>query len=109
MTVAIVIGSGGLVGSKASMFFVDIGFEVVGIDNDMRRHFFGPSGSTCWQSRLLAKVSGKDSFTKPLMLERKTQLNRYFGGILRTSHWLYIALLILTKRSNHSRYEEGRI
>ncbi len=46
MPVAIVTGSGGLIGSEASRYFVGRGFDVVGIDNDLRSHFFGPEAST---------------------------------------------------------------
>jgi CDP-paratose 2-epimerase len=43
---AIVTGSGGLVGSEAALRFSQAGFDVVGIDNDMRARFFGPEAST---------------------------------------------------------------
>lgn len=42
----LITGSGGLVGSQAVRFFHSKGFEVSGIDNDMRRYFFGKSAST---------------------------------------------------------------
>ena len=46
MSVAIVTGSCGLVGSEAVRFLSKKGFVVVGIDNDMRSHFFGEGAST---------------------------------------------------------------
>ena len=46
MSVAVVTGSGGLVGSAAVRRLAGEGLEVVGIDNDMRAVFFGPEGST---------------------------------------------------------------
>ena len=49
MTIAIVTGSGGLVGAESVRRFAEGGMDVVGIDNDMRRYFFGPSASTRWQ------------------------------------------------------------
>jgi CDP-paratose 2-epimerase len=48
MAVVIVTGSAGLIGSETVQFFCDKGFEVVGIDNDMRRRFFGAEASTDW-------------------------------------------------------------
>jgi CDP-paratose 2-epimerase len=42
----IVTGSSGLVGSEAVRHFSEAGFDVVGIDNDMRRRFFGDDAST---------------------------------------------------------------
>ncbi len=49
MAVAIVTGSAGLIGSEAVRFFSGKGFDVVGIDNDMRSYFFGKEASTQWQ------------------------------------------------------------
>lgn len=46
MPVAIITGSGGLIGSEAVGHFVGEGFDVVGIENDMRASFFGPEAST---------------------------------------------------------------
>jgi CDP-paratose 2-epimerase len=46
MAVAIVSGSGGLIGSEAVGHLVEKGFDVVGIENDMRARFFGPEAST---------------------------------------------------------------
>jgi CDP-paratose 2-epimerase len=46
MSVAVITGSAGLIGSEAARFFADQGFHVVGIDNDMRREFFGDEAST---------------------------------------------------------------
>ena len=48
MSVALITGSSGLVGSEAVKFFCDKGFDVVGIDNNLRKFFFGKDGSTLW-------------------------------------------------------------
>jgi CDP-paratose 2-epimerase len=48
VSVAVVTGSAGLVGSEAVRHFASLGLDVVGIDNDMRRVFFGPEASTAW-------------------------------------------------------------
>lgn len=53
MSVAIVTGSGGLVGSATVSMFAGRGFDVVGIDNNMRQDFFGEKGSTLEQTRFL--------------------------------------------------------
>jgi CDP-paratose 2-epimerase len=53
MSLVIVTGSGGLIGSESVAFFVEQGFDVLGIENDMRARFFGPDASTEWQSRRL--------------------------------------------------------
>ncbi|HKF83393.1 MAG TPA: NAD-dependent epimerase/dehydratase family protein [Solirubrobacterales bacterium] len=46
MPVAIISGAGGLIGSEAVDHFIAVGFDVVGIENDMRARFFGPESST---------------------------------------------------------------
>src|SRR5271169_7194198 len=43
---AIVTGSGGLIGSECVRLLHDEGWDVIGVDNDMRRQFFGEQGST---------------------------------------------------------------
>jgi CDP-paratose 2-epimerase len=42
----IVTGAAGLIGSEATKFFSARAFDIVGIDNDMRRYFFGEEAST---------------------------------------------------------------
>jgi CDP-paratose 2-epimerase len=49
MSVVVVTGSGGLVGAETARLFAAQGYEIVGIDNDMRSHFFGREASTAWQ------------------------------------------------------------
>jgi CDP-paratose 2-epimerase len=48
MAVAIVTGSAGLIGSETVKFLTAQGFDIVGIDNDMRQYFFGVEASTKW-------------------------------------------------------------
>ena len=51
----LVTGSSGLIGSEVVSFFISEGWEVHGIDNNMRADFFGPKGDTRDnQKRLLA-------------------------------------------------------
>jgi CDP-paratose 2-epimerase len=59
MAVAVVTGSAGLIGSEAAAFFAGQGLEVVGIDNDMRRYFFGAEASTAaTRARLERQLRG---------------------------------------------------
>jgi CDP-paratose 2-epimerase len=46
MPIAIVTGSGGLIGSESVKHFIEAGFDVIGLENDMRARFFGSSAST---------------------------------------------------------------
>ena len=57
MSVAIITGSCGLVGSEAVVYFAEQGFDVAGIDNDMRGVFFGAEASTKWVRK--ARIEGK--------------------------------------------------
>ena len=50
----LVTGSSGLIGSEAVEYYDGIGAEVHGVDNNMRRQFFGAQGDTSWNlERLL--------------------------------------------------------
>lgn len=51
----LVTGSSGLIGSEVATYFCERGWEVHGVDNNMRADFFGPAGDTRWnRSRLEA-------------------------------------------------------
>jgi CDP-paratose 2-epimerase len=58
MGVILVTGSTGLIGSDAVAHFCGLGNTVVGIDNDMRRVFFGDSASTAWKRQDLEERWG---------------------------------------------------
>lgn len=55
MSVVVVSGSGGLIGSEAAKFYHEQGYEVIGIDNDMRSYFFGESASVNWNIEKLKR------------------------------------------------------
>ena len=55
MSLALITGSCGLVGSESSIFFSKKGFEVIGIDNNERRFFFGKDGDINWIKTKLKK------------------------------------------------------
>jgi len=58
MTVLLVTGSSGLIGSEVVSHFARLKWRVVGIDNNQRADFFGPQGDTRWnQRRLVAEFS----------------------------------------------------
>lgn len=59
MAMVLVTGSAGLIGSEAVAFYCGRGDTVVGIDNDMRRQFFGDEASTRWRrDQLLHDFAG---------------------------------------------------
>ena len=49
----LVSGSSGQIGSEVAGHFDALGWEVHGIDNNMRADFFGPAGDTRWNQRRL--------------------------------------------------------
>jgi CDP-paratose 2-epimerase len=51
----LITGSAGLIGSESAKFFADKGFEIVGIDNNMRQYFFGEEASTDWNRQKIQK------------------------------------------------------
>lgn len=53
MEYIIVTGSAGLIGAEAVRFFAEKNFQIIGIDNDMRKEFFGAEASTDWQRKQL--------------------------------------------------------
>jgi CDP-paratose 2-epimerase len=60
MSIVVVTGSTGLIGSDAVARFCELGHTVAGIDNDMRKTFFGETASTAWnRDRLKARWSDR--------------------------------------------------
>lgn len=55
MSVVVITGSCGLIGSEAVSFFSEKGFDIAGIDNNMRKDFFGDDGSIEWNKKRLQK------------------------------------------------------
>ena len=55
MSIALITGSCGLVGSESSVFFSNKGFKIVGIDNNSRKSFFGKDGDITWVKKKLKK------------------------------------------------------
>ena len=55
MSIAVITGASGLVGSEAATYFASLGFDVIGIDNGMREVFFGRSASTRWMTEKLQR------------------------------------------------------
>jgi len=55
MSIIIITGANGLVGSEAVSFFCKKKYKVIGIDNNLRKFFFGEDGSTSWVKRKIIK------------------------------------------------------
>jgi len=78
----LITGSSGLIGSEAVEHFDRQGHEVVGVDNNMRRVFFGPAGDTLWNLERLKGVTKR--FTHALLdIRDRTAI----GELLRLHHF----------------------
>lgn len=53
MSIVVVTGSCGLIGSESVSFFCKKGFDIIGIDNNMREFFFGKEASVLWNKKRL--------------------------------------------------------
>jgi CDP-paratose 2-epimerase len=53
MKTMLVTGSSGLIGSEVVSYFANQGWEVHGLDNNMRADFFGATGDTRWNQKRL--------------------------------------------------------
>jgi CDP-paratose 2-epimerase len=56
MNIAVITGSGGLIGSESVSFFADKMDLIIGIDNDQRAYFFGNDASTKWNENRLTSL-----------------------------------------------------
>ena len=78
MSTIIITGSTGLVGSESVDFFCKKGFDVIGIDNNLRQFFFGKDGSTIWVKRKLQNAKDLTGTSvrsgKELITVRESQL-----------------------------------
>jgi CDP-paratose 2-epimerase len=57
MKLALVTGSSGLIGSEMVSFLDERGWRVHGVDNNMRRDFFGEHGDTTWNLERLLRTT----------------------------------------------------
>jgi CDP-paratose 2-epimerase len=90
MAVVVVTGSCGLVGSASAERFAAKGYDVVGIDNDMRRTFFGQDASTAWVRRHLEQAHPR-YVHEALDIRDREAMERVFGQYGRS-----IALVVHT-------------
>lgn len=77
----LVTGSAGLIGSEAVNFFGDLGFEIHGIDNDMRKYFFGDEASTRWSREILKKKFKDQYIHYPIDIRDYEKLEQIFKRI----------------------------
>jgi len=81
MTIAVITGSAGLIGSEAARHFAREGLDVIGVDNDMRKTFFGDEASTSWQRRRLQDELGSAYRHLDLDIRDRDEINRLFRDL----------------------------
>jgi CDP-paratose 2-epimerase len=78
-SVAIVTGSGGLIGSETVIHFAERGWTVVGLDNDMRARFFGPEASTARMTGWLGKRYRTEFVAEDVDIRDAAAVDRIFA------------------------------
>ncbi len=67
MDIALITGSAGLIGAESVRFFSKKGLKIIGIDNDMRKVFFGDEASTEWSRRKLeSEIKNYSHYSKDI-------------------------------------------
>src|SRR5437016_10337014 len=78
----LITGSSGLIGSEAVEHFDRQGHEVTGVDNNMRREFFGPAGDTLWNLERLKRATKRFTHAE-LDIRDRTAMEE----LVRTQHF----------------------
>ncbi len=89
MKIALITGSGGLIGSEAVSFFSDKFDLVLGIDNNLRQYFFGQEASTKWnRDRLTDRYPNYKDYSVDIRnyAELETLFKKYGSDIALIVH-----------------------
>jgi CDP-paratose 2-epimerase len=73
----LVTGSSGLIGSEAVRYFGKLGHEIIGVDNNLRKFFFGEGGDTTWNLNLLRSEGYQFTHVEVDIRDRAAVLNLY--------------------------------
>lgn len=79
MKTTLITGSAGLIGSEAARFFAEKGYRIIGIDNDMRKYFFGPEASTVWNNERLKQDLGYTYICEVADIRDSSVIERIMG------------------------------
>jgi CDP-paratose 2-epimerase len=81
MSVALITGAAGLIGSEAALHFGGLGLDVVGIDNDMRSVFFGQEASTAWMTGHLHEELGSHYVHHAVDVRDRARVDEIIAGL----------------------------
>ena len=100
----IVTGSSGLIGSEAVCFFDQQGWLVHGIDNNMRRDFFGADGDTTHNLHRLQK-SCEQFEHHSLDIRDRSKILDFFSGQFRwtSSAGRWLMSMVQSSQNNMAR------
>ncbi|HTA05406.1 MAG TPA: NAD-dependent epimerase/dehydratase family protein [Solirubrobacteraceae bacterium] len=91
MPTAIVTGSGGLIGSESVAHFIALGYDVIGLENDMRARFFGAQASTAHMTDALLARFRTEFHSQAIDIRDRDGVDRLFA-----EHSAQIELVIHT-------------
>tara|TARA_A100001035_G_scaffold279709_1_gene281935 strand:+ start:3009 stop:4061 length:1053 start_codon:yes stop_codon:yes gene_type:complete len=85
----LITGSCGLVGSELVNFFLKKKYIVLGIDNNLRKYFFGKNSSTIWIKKIISKNKNYRHFNIDIReineLEKIFKSNKNIKAIIHTA------------------------
>ena len=67
----LITGSTGLIGSATSFFYLNKKKRVIGIDNNLRKYFFGNTGSNKWKELALKQDKNYNHFSIDIRNKKK--------------------------------------
>ena len=89
MDICIVTGSSGLIGSESAKFFSSKNFKIIGIDNNLRKFFFGKNGDTSWvKKKMIRELKNYSHFNYDITDKKNISkvFNKYSSNIKLIIH-----------------------
>lgn len=80
MSVALVTGCGGLIGTEACEQYAGLGYDVIGIDNDQRAVFFGAEASTAHNVQRLNRTLGRGFTHLSIDIRDRDAIDKLFNS-----------------------------
>ena len=106
MSIVLLTGSTGLVGSESVKFFCKKGFDVIVVDNNFRKFFFGKDGDTLWIKNKLKK-DFKNYKHFDIDIRNLTRLNNLFRNYKKNTAD-FVERTTLTERMRRARALNAR-
>jgi CDP-paratose 2-epimerase len=85
LSTILITGASGLIGAEAVLFYGRDEHRVVGVDNDMRRYFFGQDASTRWNRERIQEILGNKYEHHNVDIRNAGTSTRYSRSMLQIS------------------------